>query len=167
MNLRFGTIQVQMTVYGGLMGALGGGILGAGFVALTYHPLVNMNIMLMFIGMTATTLVGGGFGLISGLVSGTAVAGITKLLFKRPRFRLVHKTLAGGITVMVTLVIFLYVAYAFGRPFIFDTQTYPSWIWALVVSVVGALIVSTSTVNAYIRQHRLKTKPAYARVRVD
>jgi len=167
MDLQFRTIQLRMTVYGGLIGALGGAILGAGFVALTYNPFYEMNILLMMVGALATMLVGGGFGLLTGLMAGVAVSVLTNILFKNSRFKVAHKVVAGCVSVSVTLFVFFPLAYSFGRPFIWDTQTYPSWLWAMVLSVIGALIVSTLSVNAYISQHSLKLKPAVARVRVD
>ncbi|GEM_PF-3123159 len=167
MDLQFGTIRLQMTMYGGLIGAVGGGLLGAGFVALTYNPFFEMNILLVMVGMLATTMVGGFFGLVSGFLSGLGVATITAIWFKQARFRTLHKLLSAGFTVAMTLFVFFHVAYAVGRPFIWDIHTYPSWVWAMVLSVIGALIVSTLAVNSYINQHSVKLKPAYAKVYVE
>lgn len=167
MTLRFETIQVQMTIYGGLSGAIGGGLLGAGFIALTYNPFFEMNILLILIGMIATTLVGGGFGLTAGFLSGFGVSLLTTFFFRHIQFQRLHRTTSAVLTVLVTLFVFFQVAYAFGRPFIWDTQTYPSWIWAMLMSLIGAMIVSTLTMNAYINDQTVKRKPAYVRIYVE
>lgn len=161
MNLRFESIQKQMVVYGGRIGFVGGGLLGAGFAALTYHPLHEFNILLIANGALATALVGMFYGMVSGWLSSIGVVILTHIMSYVPRFRTIYQVLASGWTIFVSLNIFFQIAYAIGQPYVFDTNAYPSWLWALILSIIGAGIVSTTVTQNVLSYRRIKRKKGY------
>lgn len=158
MNQQIRAIRTQMTLYGAGLGVLGGGILGAGFAALIYNPLHDMNLLIVAVGAVATMLVGLVFGLVAGGLSGVSVAVLTALFFKRPRFRLLYNLLTTGVSVGVTTLIFFQTAYLIGRPFIYWTPGNQTWGWAWMVAITGAVIVSYLATNRYVTGRAVKVK---------
>lgn len=158
MNSRLWDICKHMVIYGGLFGAVGGGLLGVGFVSLTYNPFYEMNILLILVGALATMLVGLGFGIVSGFLSGMSISILTRIFFQQVRYRTLYKGLMATLTASISVLIFAQVAYWFGQPFIYYPSMYPSWLWSLCVAIVNALVVSFLVINMYLNLQPIKVK---------
>lgn len=163
MTIQSSTVQVQMTMYGGALGFFGGGLLGAGFIALTYNPFFELNILLIAIGTLATMLAGLTFGVIAGGISGIGVAILTKIFSYYPHLRQLYRVSAIGFSMSVALYLCFHMGFLIGQPYIFDTATYPSWLWALVLSAMGAVIVSVIVTQSIVNQYQVKLKPVHTK----